>query len=219
MERIILGVEALDFLEKEGFPVLKSRLAKAKDDAGLFASEIGFPVALKVCSPHAIHKTEINGVRYPLNNPEEVQEAFIELVENFKLIKPEKDLDGIMVQRLGSGVELIIGIHKDKQFGHVIMLGIGGIFVEAIRDVSFRMIPIEKDDARDMIGELQAYRIFTSPRYKGIDIRLVEDLLIRVSQLIIKHNNIKEMDMNPVFLSQTGIHICDARIIEEERSP
>lgn len=215
MERIILGVEALDFLEKEGFPVLKSRLAKTKDDARLFASEIGFPVALKVCSPHAIHKTEINGVRYPLNNPEEVQEAFIELVENFKLIKPEKDLDGIMVQRLGSGIELIIGIHKDKQFGHVIMLGIGGIFVEAIRDVSFRMIPIEKYDARDMIEGLKAYKILTNPRQKGIDIKLIEELLLAVSQLIIKYKTITDMDMNPVFISSSGIHICDARITKE----
>ncbi len=219
MERIILGVDALDLLEKEGFPVLRSRLAKTADEAVLFASEIGFPVALKVCSPHAIHKTDINGVRYPLNNPQEVQEAFIELVENFRLTKPKKDLDGIMVQRVGSGIELIVGVHKDNQFGHVIMCGIGGIFVEAIRDVSFRMIPIEKHHARDMIEELQAYRILTSPRHRGIDIKLVEELLLAVSQFIVKHKTIKEMDINPVFISGSGIHICDVRITEEVNSP
>jgi len=215
MERIILGVDAIHFLEQEGFPVLTSRMAKDEAEAARIASEIGFPVALKICSPYAIHKTEIEGVRYPLNNPLEAQEAFADLVEKFRSANPGKPLDGVMVQRLGAGIELIVGVHRDQQFGPVIMLGLGGIFVEAIKDVSFRLIPIEKADARDMIEELAAYRILTSPRQKGINIALLEDFLLKVSRLIIKHGSIKEVDMNPVFTSNAGIHICDARITEE----
>lgn len=215
MERLILNVDALDLLEKEGFNVLKSRLAKDEDDAVRIASEIGFPVSMKVSSSHVIHKTDIDGVRYPINNPSDAKEAFRELERNFKTAYPGKDLDGIMVQMPGRGIETIVGVHRDSQFGPVIMFGLGGIFVEAIKDVSFRIIPINKKDARDMIEELSAYRILTSKRQRDMDINLIEDFLVEVSQFITRHSEVKEMDMNPVFVSSAGLYICDARITQE----
>ncbi|MCX8110533.1 MAG: acetate--CoA ligase family protein [Syntrophorhabdaceae bacterium] len=215
MEKIILNVDALDFLEKEGFKVLKNRLAKDEEEAAQIASEIGFPVSMKVCSSHVVHKTEVDGVRYPINNTSEVREAFLELKKNFKIFHPEKFLEGIMVQRLGRGIEMIVGVHTDQQFGPVIMFGLGGIFVEAIKDISFRMIPINKKDARDMIEELSAYKILTSPRQRGIDINLIVDFLIKVSQFITLHSEVREMDMNPVFVSAKGLYVCDARITQE----
>ncbi len=212
MERLLLGLDALNLLEQEGFSVLKSLLAKDENEATTIASEIGFPVALKVSSPDVIHKTEIGGVKTPVNDENEVRKAFRELVQNFVFHNPGKRLDGIIVQCIGRGLELIAGVLKDHQFGPVLMFGLGGIFVEAIKDVSFRLLPIEAKDARGMIEELNAYRILTSPRWKGIDLGIVEDFLLRVSKLIEKHRGIQEMDLNPLFISQSGIEICDARI-------
>ncbi len=212
MERLLLGLDALNLLEQEGFSVLKSLLAKDENEATTIASEIGFPVALKVSSPDVIHKTEIGGVKAPVNDEDEVRKAFRELVQNFASHNPGKRLDGIIVQCIGRGLELIAGVLKDHQFGPVLMFGLGGIFVEAIKDVSFRLLPIEAKDARGMIEELNAYRILTSPRWKGIDLGIVEDFLLRVSKLVEKHRGIQEMDLNPVFISQSGIEICDARI-------
>jgi len=212
MERLLLGLDALNLLEQEGFSVLKSLLAKDENEATTIASEIGFPVALKVSSPDVIHKTEIGGVRVPVNDEDEVRKTFRELIQNFASHNPGKRLDGIIVQGIGRGLELIAGVLKDHQFGPVLMFGLGGIFVEAIKDVSFRLLPIEAKDARGMIEELNAYRILTSPRWKGIDLGIVEDFLLRVSKLIEKHRGIQEMDLNPIFISQSGIEICDARI-------
>jgi len=208
MERLLLGVDVLNFLEQEGFTVLRSALAKDENGAMRIASGIGFPVALKVSSPDVIHKTEIGGVRVPLNNEDEVRKAFRELTEG----NPGKRIDGIMVQELGKGLELIVGMLRDRQFGPVLMCGLGGIFVEALTDVSFRMLPIEAKDAREMIEELKAYSILISPRQKGINLSEIEDFLLKVSRFIMKHREIQEMDLNPVFITQSGIKICDARI-------
>lgn len=212
MEELLLGIEAFSFLEKEGFPVLKSILTKDENDAVKVASDMGFPVALKIASPDIIHKTEIGGIRVPLNDEGEVKEAFRDLVQTFTSSNPEKRLDGVIVQRLGSGLELIVGTLKDDQFGPVVMFGLGGIFVEAINDVSFRLIPIEASDAKDMIEELEGCRILTSPRRETINLAIIENFLLKISRFIEKHREVQEMDLNPVFISSLGIEICDARI-------
>lgn len=212
MEKLLLGIDALKLLEKEGFSVLQSGLARDENEAVSISSQIGFPVALKVSSPSVIHKTEIDGVRFPVSSDKEVIEGFRELMQGFRSANPEKDVEGIMIQRIGRGFELIVGVHKDNQFGPVIMFGFGGIFVEAIKDVSFRVIPIDKKDAREMIEELSAYRILTSPRQKEIDLALIEDFLVKISGFVIKHKEIEGMDLNPVFISSAGMSICDARI-------
>ena len=212
MEELLLGIEAFSFLEKEGFPVLKSILTKDENDAVRVASDMGFPVALKIASPDIIHKTEIGGIRVPLNDEGEVKKAFRDLVQIFTSSNPEKRLDGVIVQRLGSGLELIVGTLKDNQFGPVLMFGLGGIFVEAINDVSFRLIPIEASDAKEMIEELEGYRILTSPRWKTINLAIIENFLLKISRFIEKHREVQRMDLNPVFISSLGIAICDARI-------
>jgi acyl-CoA synthetase (NDP forming) len=212
MERLLLGLDAINLHEKEGFSVLTSKLARAEDEATKIALEIGFPVVLKVLSPDVVHKTEVGGVRAFINTEDELREAFRGLVEDFTTHNPEKRLDGIMVQGMGRGLELIVGVLKDQQFGPVLMFGLGGIFVEAIRDVSFRLLPIETKDAREMIEELNAYRILTSPRWKGIDIAMIEDFLLKVSGFTEREKGLQEMDLNPVFVSSSGIEICDARL-------
>ena len=212
MERLLLGVEALTFLEREGFPALKAVLAKDPDKAASAASALGFPVALKISSPDVIHKTEEGGVRVFLTREEEVRQAFQDLVKGFRLHSPGKRLDGVMVQRMGTGLELIVGSLKDPQFGPVLLFGLGGIFAEAMKDVSFRLVPIEPRDAREMIGDLRSSQVLTNPRGARIDLTAIEQFLLQISRMIVEHGEIQEMDLNPVFVSSGGIEICDARI-------
>jgi acyl-CoA synthetase (NDP forming) len=115
-----------------------------------------------------------------------------------------------MVQRMGAGLELIVGSLKDPQFGPVLLFGLGGIFAEAMKDVSFRLIPLEPRDAREMIGELRGSQVLTNPRGERIDLAAIEQFLLQVSRLIVEHEEVREMDLNPVFVSSRGIEICDA---------
>ncbi len=212
MESLLLGVEALSFLQEEGFPVLKSLLAHNEDDAAGKALEIGLPVTLKPSSPDVIHKTETGGIRVSLRDEAEVRQAFREIAATFTTNYPEKRLDGVMVQKQGSGLEVIVGMLRDLQFGPVLMFGLGGVFVEAMKDVTFRLIPIETADAKDMMEELKGYNVLRNPRSGSLDIPAVENLLMDISTFIAHHPEVQEMDLNPVFVSSHGVQICDARI-------
>jgi len=151
-------------------------------------------------------------VRVCLSHEDEVRKAFRGLVDGFALQGPGKRVDGVMVQRMGTGLEFIVGSLNDKQFGPVLMFGLGGIFAEAMKDVSFRLIPIEPRDAREMIGDLQGSMVLTNPRGEALDLAGIEHFLLKVSRLIEEHKEIQEMDLNPVFVSSGGIEICDARM-------
>jgi acyl-CoA synthetase (NDP forming) len=118
-----------------------------------------------------------------------------------------------MVQEQGGGVEVIVGMVIDEQFGPVLMFGLGGIFVEAMKDVSFRLIPMEACDAKDMMEELKGYQVLESPRSGSVDLPAVQRLLLGISEFITRHPEIREMDLNPVFVSSHGARICDARIM------
>jgi succinyl-CoA synthetase beta subunit len=220
VESLLLGVEALTFLEDEGFPVLKSLLARNEDDAAYTATDISFPVTLKISSPDVIHKTETSGIRVSLKDETEVRRAFKELVGNFTSSYPEKKLDGVIVQRQGSGLEVIVGMLMDPQFGPVLMFGLGGVFVEAMNDVVFRLIPIEASDAKDMMEELKGYGALKNPRSGPVDLTAVENFLFQFSTFITKHPEVREMDINPLFISSpgAGVKICDARIKRRKKT-
>jgi succinyl-CoA synthetase beta subunit len=214
LESLLLGINALTFLEKEGFPLLKSYLAQNEKEAASRSLEIGYPVTLKISSPDMIHKTEARGIRVSLKDEIEVRHAFRELVDSFSSSYPEKWLDGIIVQKQGSGIEVIVGMLKDLQFGPVLMFGLGGVFVEAMKDVSFRLIPINASDAKDMMEELKGYDILRRSRSGPIDLPAIEDFLLQFSRFIVLHPEVKEIDINPLFISSlgSGVQICDARI-------
>ncbi|MCX5912281.1 MAG: acetate--CoA ligase family protein [Deltaproteobacteria bacterium] len=212
MEPLLLGVDALSLLQQEGFPILKSLLARNEDDAARKALEIGLPVTLKPSSPDVIHKTETGAIRASLRDEAEVRQGFREIVGTFTSNYPEKRLDGVLVQRQGSGLEVIVGMLRDQQFGPVLMFGLGGVFVEAMKDVTFRLIPIETADANDMMEELKGYDVLRNPRSGTIDLPAVENLLVDISTFIAHHPEVQEMDLNPVFVSSHGVQICDARI-------
>lgn len=211
MEDLLLGIEALEFLKNEGFSVLQSRLAISEETAAEIAKDIGFPVTVKISSKTVIHKTELDGVKNFLLNEKEVRSAFNELVHLFGISGRIRELNGIIIQESGKGLEFIVGVYKDRQFGHVIMFGYGGIYVEALKDVTFRPLPIERKDAKEMIKELSAWKILSSPRQKRIDPAIIEEFLLQISQFVERNKKIEEMDLNPVFISDS-IKICDARL-------
>jgi acyl-CoA synthetase (NDP forming) len=208
----MLSVDAVTFLEKEGLPVLKSILAAGEDEAAVRAAQIGFPVALKISSPDVVHKTEAGGIRVSLKDAAEVRQAFREMVGAFTSVNPGRRLDGVMVQEQGSGAEVIVGMLTDPQFGPVLMCGLGGVFVEAMKDVSFRLVPIERRDAREMLEELKGYEALVNARSGSIDLPALEDFLFRISTFLEDHPEVREMDLNPVFVTSRGVRICDARI-------
>lgn len=212
MDKLLLGVEAFEFLEKEGFSVLKSVLVHNENEAVQVAATMGFPVSLKISSPRIIHKTEAGGVKVHLTDQSAVVQAFREILEGFESSHPAARPEGIMVQRQGKGFELIVGTLIDPQFGPVIMFGLGGIFAEVMNDVSFRLIPIEATDARAMMKDLRGYEALRKPRGDAIDLQAIEDFLVHVSHCVVRHPEIREMDLNPVFVSSRGTEICDARI-------
>jgi succinyl-CoA synthetase beta subunit len=212
MEKLLLGMEAFEFLEGEGLPVLKTLPARDETEAAQVASKIGFPVALKISSADVIHKTETGGIRVDLRGESEVRNAFTEIARTFVATNPGKRMDGVIVQRQGNGLELIVGTLKDQQFGPVLMCGLGGVFVEAMKDVSFRLIPLGSNDAKEMLEDLQGYGVLTSTRRERIDLSAVEHFLLQISRFVEKHPEIEEMDLNPVFVSSLGVEACDARI-------
>jgi hypothetical protein len=212
MDRLLLGAHAFAFLEAGGFPVLEYGLARDEDEAAGIAYRTGYPVALKISSPGAIHKTETGGIRLGLTDEDEVREAFKDILADFAANYPAEKADGVLVQAGGRGIELIAGVMTDRQFGPVLMFGLGGVFVEALGDVSFRYIPITARDARAMMQDLQGYKALSNPRAGRIDLEKIEEFLVRVSEFVAENPEVLEMDLNPVFVSEKGLKICDARI-------
>lgn len=195
MKKFLLGVGALSFLQNEGLKVLDSSLARNEAEAVSMASAMGFPVALKISSPDIIHKTETGGIKVSLKSQSEVRHAFEDIVTKVRADSPEKKLDGVIVQKQGGGFELIVGVKKDPLFGPVLMFGLGGIFAEAIKDVSFRLVPITSRDASEMIEELRGCAAIKNPRSGAVDISSIETFLLKVSEMIEKHPEIQEMDL------------------------
>jgi hypothetical protein len=212
MGKLLMGVEALNFIEREGFSVLKSVFVQNEGEAAIAAATIGFPVSLKVSSPHIVHKTEMDGVRVCLDSEGAVIKAFREIMGSPQLADQAVRPKGIIVQQQGDGFELIAGVTDDQQFGPVIMVGLGGIFAETIRDVSFRLIPIRSDDAWSMIEELRGAEALKKPRKTPIDLTAVTAFLVRLSDCVYRHPEIREIDLNPVFVWSDKIEICDARV-------
>jgi hypothetical protein len=175
-----------------------------------------FPVTLKISSPHAIHKTDVGGVKTHLASKEAVTRGYRDILERFQSHWPDTRPDGIIIQKQGHGFELIVGTLTDPQFGPIIMAGLGGIFAEALKDASFRLIPIEAGDARSMLEDLQGYEALRNARGQVIDLAAIERFLVRVSDCLAGHREIQEMDLNPVFVSHRGVEICDARIKIEQ---
>jgi len=212
----LLPHEADEVLKQYGFPLAQSAIAKTAVEAVKMAHDIGKPVALKVVSPDIVHKTDVGGVRLHLTEPE-VAEAYEGLLKDVRKHAPGSKIEGVLVQETAAaGQEIIVGAKRDPVFGPLLMVGIGGIFVEVWKDVAFRVAPLSADDANTMIEGLEAAPLLTGTRGQNpLDIESVVQCLLKLSQLMLDHPNITEIDINPLVVGDKGkgATVIDARII------
>jgi acetyl-CoA synthetase (ADP-forming) len=215
---ILLEPEAKAVLSSYGCTVTKEKVAVSAEEAVAFAGELGFPVVAKIVSPEIIHKTDAKCVKVNLDNPEKVKDAYQEIMANARAYDPKARIEGVLLYHMISGgEEVIIGLATDATFGKVIMFGLGGIWVEVMKDVSFRVVPLSRQDAQDMVEEIKGYPLLTGIRGKSTkDIDALCDLLVQVSKLSQANEEIMEMDLNPIFVMEKGAIIADARIILSE---
>jgi acetate---CoA ligase (ADP-forming) subunit beta len=213
----LLEIEAKNICAEYKIPVTKFKLAKNEAEAVRFAHEIGFPVVLKIVSPDIIHKSDVGGVAINLKDANSVKEAFNQIMENVKKHDPKAKIVGILVQEMApESTEVIVGSIKDPQFGPALMFGLGGIFVEVLKDVTFRIAPITEDEAREMISEVRAYPLLKGYRNTPpADIEAIVKILLSTSRLVMEHQEIKELDLNPIMVYEKGAKTVDARIILE----
>ena len=214
----LLEPEAKVVCMEYDIPVTAFRVAKTEEEALKFADDIGYPVVLKIISPDILHKSDVGGVIINLRNTDEVKDAYRKIIANVKKHKADAEIIGIFVQEMApKSTEVIIGATKDPQFGPALMFGLGGVFVEILEDVTFRIAPITEQDAEEMITEVKAYPLLTG--YRGrppADIDTIISILLNTSKLVMDHQEIKELDLNPIMVYEKGAKTVDARIILEQ---
>jgi len=210
----LLEPEAKELCKLVGISTTRFRVAHTLEEALEAAEEVGYPVALKVVSPEILHKSDVGGVALNIDGPARLKEAYEGMMSRVREAVPHARVVGVLVEEmLRPTVEVIIGLVRDPQFGPAVMFGLGGIFVELYGDVSFRIAPLTKEDAREMISEVKAYKLLEG--YRGsprLDIDAVVELILKVSELGVKYSLIEQMDLNPVMVYEKGVVVADARI-------
>ena len=214
-KRSLLETEAKELLKEYGIPVPDFKLIKSEDEIAGLAKEINFPIVMKIVSPDIIHKTDAGGVKVGVKDEEEARMIYQEIISKAIKYNKKASISGVIAYTMvPQGTEIIIGMMKDPHFGPVIMFGLGGIFVEVLKDISFRILPIEEIDAREMITEIKGYEILKGARGNPPrDIRAIEEVLMKVSKLTMENPEINEIDLNPIFVFENGIQVVDARMI------
>jgi len=214
---ILTEFESKKILKQAGIPVVETKLAKTQKEAVSLSQKMSFPVALKIVSPDVIHKSDSGGVKLSLNSVTEVKKAYDEILKKVKKQYPDAVIHGVSVQKMVQpGTEVIVGTSKDPQFGPVIMFGLGGIFVELLKDVSFRVIPVEQRDAQEMIKEIKGYPLLQGFRGKEpASLSALVEIILKISKLMEENPQIKELELNPIFAYRNKAVAVDARIILE----
>ncbi len=215
--KALLETEAKTICMEYAIPVTAFKLAKNEEEAAGFAEQLGFPVVLKIVSPDIVHKSDVGGVIVNLKSAVEVQSAYVKILENARKYNAAANIVGVLVQEMApQSTEVIVGAIKDLQFGQTLMFGLGGIFVEILKDVTFRIAPITREDAEEMIREVKAYPLLTGYRNTPpADINAIVSILLNTSRLVMDNPEIKELDLNPIMAYEKGAKTVDARIILE----
>ncbi|TFF86525.1 acetyl-CoA synthetase [Candidatus Thorarchaeota archaeon] len=218
----VLEHEAKDIMSSYGIPIPPYDTAASADEAVEKASKIGYPVVLKILSKDILHKSDAGGVKINLKSDEEVRDAFNEIMANAKAYGKKNDMKvdlsrGVFISEFAEmGTEVIVGVTHDPQFGHALMFGLGGIFVEVLKDVTFRLIPLSEVDAREMVKEIKASKILEGVRgQKPRDVDALVDVIMSVSKMVDENPQIMELDCNPTFVYEKGkgALVVDARIL------
>jgi acetyltransferase len=213
---ILTEVEAKTFLEYYNFPVVKTKIAQTENEAALLASQLGYPVVLKILSPQITHKSDAGGVVLDLTNENEVREAFKRIVQKAKEYSSHADILGVTVQPMikSQGYEVIIGAKADPLFGPVILFGMGGIGVELFKDFAIGIPPLNQTLVRRMMEETKVYQLLKGYRNEPpANIKLLEEILVRFSQMLVDFPQLKEVDINPLFINEKEAFAFDARIV------
>ncbi len=220
--RFLPEPEAHALLRAYGFPTVPGQLARTPDEAVRVAHVLGYPVVLKVVSPQIIHKFDVGGVQLNLQTDEEVREAFQRIMERAQAAVPEADLWGVYVQKFiaePGGLEVILGMHREPHFGPLLMFGLGGVYVEVLKDVTFRIAPVRELGAYRMLREIRAKALLDG--YRGQpprDVKAIAECIMRLSQLAVEMEDIAELDINPLLVMESGrgARVLDARILLQE---
>lgn len=210
----LTGVEAMAVLRSAGIPIIRTEMGRSQGEILSLAQEMGFPVALKIASPDISHKSDVHGVRLDLKTAEEVTEAYREIMAAVQAELPHASIEGITVQKMApSGQEVIIGMSRDREFGPLLMFGLGGVLVEMLKDVSFRIGPLSRRDAREMIRDIKGFPLLTG--YRGrqpVDVGCLEELVVKVSMFAESYPEVSDLDINPILAYPRGALAVDARI-------
>ena len=214
--RIKLGeLEALDLFAAYGIPTAPARLASSSAEAARIARELGYPVVLKIVSPDIVHKSDLGGIATGISSDAEVEASFTRIVAAIRSAAPAATISGVLVQRMvRGGRELICGMTRDRLFGPLVMFGLGGVYVEALRDVTFRMAPVGDAEARDMVGGIRGASMLGAVRGQpAVDVAAIVSVLRRISQLAVDFPEIAELDVNPLLAFGDGVVAVDARVL------
>ncbi|HBA55922.1 MAG TPA: hypothetical protein DCZ04_16095, partial [Syntrophorhabdus aromaticivorans] len=207
--KFLMEHESKQILENAGIKTTGGMVALSEDEAVEMSGDLGYPVVLKIVSPDVIHKTDFGGVKLDLKNEREVKEAYRDILSRFR----DEKVIGVSVQKMAPpGVEAIVGVTRDASFGPVLMFGLGGIFAEVLKDVTFRVLPITEDSADEMLEEIKGYSLLKGYRGQSVDIPALKELLLKVSNLAITQPEITELELNPVVLYPSGYLTVDARM-------
>jgi acyl-CoA synthetase (NDP forming) len=212
---VLTEIESKQILEEAGIACTETQLARTRAEAVSLSESFGYPVVLKISSRDITHKSDAGGVKVDLKNKAEVETAYDGIMQSARQKFPQARIEGISVQRMASkGIEVIMGMTRDPNFGPVLMFGLGGILVEVLRDVAFGIVPLENKDAAEMIDEIKGKKLLEG--YRGqdsADKSCLESMLLRLSAFVDGKREIAEIDMNPVFARSDGAVVVDARII------
>jgi acetyl-CoA synthetase (ADP-forming) len=204
-------------LEKYKFPLVKSLLIKSEKNIPNASSKTGFPAVLKISSPDIIHKSDVGGVKTNLENKEQIFSAYSEIIKNIKKKKARAKIEGMVLQKQIEGQEIIVGVKRDPQFDVVLMFGMGGIFVEILKDISIRVAPVNKQEAIEMIREIKTINILEGARgKKPVNLEAIAHILVKAGKMALENKKIAELDFNPVIVDDKKAQIADARIMVEK---
>ncbi len=211
-------MESLEFektkklLEKYKIPFCQTKLAASLKEAVSFAKKAGYPLVLKISSPEVLHKTDLGLVKTDIDSLEELENAWNEITKTAK--NGNIGMEGILVQKELSGTEIMIGMKRDAQFGPVIMFGLGGIFVEVLKDVSFRIAPVKKENALSMMKEIKGHKVLEGFRgQEPCNLDKLAEMIMALSELSLVEEKVKEIDLNPVIANEKGAQVVDARFL------
>ncbi|MEK7732944.1 MAG: acetate--CoA ligase family protein [Planctomycetota bacterium] len=211
----LLEPEARELAKAFGITTPEYMVVTSPGDAVQAAAAIGFPVVLKIVSPNIIHKTDAGGVKVGINDNKGVNAAYMEIINNVQKNCPDAKIRGVIVSEMAlPAPEVIIGGLRDPQFGPAVMFGMGGVFVEIFKDISFRISPLEEYEALEMIGEVKGSAILKGFRNsKALDISTLAQTILKVSEMMISLLEIKEIDLNPILVYPKGVTAVDVRVI------